>query len=205
MSRPRFEQLPIERQQQILRVAAAEFARGGLHGTSYNQLLAQLGLGKGSAYYYFEDKQDLFLTVVKHCSLAFFRTLDNLPLPSSVPGFWDYVDQLTMRGLSFVRADPTSAALLQAFARERFRIDVRSSPELLKGIGDTYVALIRLGQQLGAVRQDLPFELLLGSVQAVVGAFDQWFVGLGRQPEPNELLALAKSKTDLIRGMTAAR
>ena len=205
MSRPRFEQLPTERQQEILRIAAAEFARGGLHGTSYNQLLAQLGLGKGSAYYYFEDKQDLFLTAVRHCYLAFFRTLGNLPLPSSVQGFWDYVDQLTLRGLNFVHDDPTSAALLQAFARERFRIDVLSSPELLKGMGDTYALLIRLGQQLGAVRQDLPFELLLGSVQAVAGAFDQWFVGLGRRPAPEELLAMAKNSTDLIRGMTAPR
>jgi AcrR family transcriptional regulator len=205
VSRSRFEQLPGERKQEILRVAAEEFARGGFHGTSYNQLLARLGIGKGSAYYYFDDKQDLFLTVVKSCYLTFFATLKGKPLPNSVGTFWEYVDQLTVRGMNFMHDDPVSAALLQTFAKERFRPDVLTAPELLKSIGDTYGMLIRLGQQLGAVRTDLPFELLLSSVQAVAGAFDQWFAALGARPDDADLAKIASHSTSLIRGMVAPR
>ena len=64
MARHRFERLPAERKEAILRTAAAEFAENGFHGTSYNQLLERLEFGKSSAYYYFDDKRDLFLTAL---------------------------------------------------------------------------------------------------------------------------------------------
>lgn len=204
MSRQRFEQLPEERKREILRVAAEEFARAGFHGTSYNQLLARLGLGKGSAYYYFDDKQDLFLTAVKHCYLTFFASLSDLPLPTSASGFWAYSDQLNLRGLQFMLEDPTSAALIHSFATERSQLDLLASPQLLQGIGDTYSMLIRLGQMLGAVRTDLPFELLLSSVQALASACDQWFVAHGSQMDHGELPAIARNFTDLVRRMVEA-
>ena len=62
MARPRFRNLDRETRHRILETAAVEFASRGFEGTSLNQLIDRLGISKGSFYYYFDDKADLFTT-----------------------------------------------------------------------------------------------------------------------------------------------
>ena len=63
MARPRFQNLDQETRNHILETAAEEFAAQGFDGTSLNRLIESLGISKGSFYYYFDDKADLFITV----------------------------------------------------------------------------------------------------------------------------------------------
>ena len=65
MAHPRFSRLDPERQQAILDVAAEEFAEHGFDAASYNRIIERAGISKGSAYYYFEGKDDLYATVLE--------------------------------------------------------------------------------------------------------------------------------------------
>jgi AcrR family transcriptional regulator len=47
------------RRAEILRSAAAAFARRGFHGTSVEEIATTLGMTKGSLYYYFRSKQEI--------------------------------------------------------------------------------------------------------------------------------------------------
>ncbi len=60
MARPRFGNLDAATRRKILETAAVEFAARGFDGTSLNHLIEDLGISKGSFYYYFDDKVDLF-------------------------------------------------------------------------------------------------------------------------------------------------
>ena len=62
----RFEKLDQEKKRDILEVAAAEFAASGFEGASLNQIIGNATISKGTFYYYFEDKFDLFGTVFRH-------------------------------------------------------------------------------------------------------------------------------------------
>ena len=62
--RPRFETLEPARRSAILDAAAEEFAARGFEAASYNRIIERAGTSKGAMYYYFEDKADLFTTVV---------------------------------------------------------------------------------------------------------------------------------------------
>src|SRR5262252_8141148 len=73
----RFAKMPNEKRERLLTIAAQEFAAHGFEGASLNRILEEAQIGKSSAYYYFEDKADLFCTVIYYC-------LDRLQLaPSS--------------------------------------------------------------------------------------------------------------------------
>lgn len=63
MARPRFQHLDRATREKILETAATRFAAKGFDGTSLNGLIEDLGISKGSFYYYFDDKADLFITV----------------------------------------------------------------------------------------------------------------------------------------------
>ncbi len=68
MPYPRFDKLPLERRTKLLEAAAKEFARYGFEDASINRILEEAQMSKGAAYYYFEDKVDLFCAVVQYAS-----------------------------------------------------------------------------------------------------------------------------------------
>ena len=49
----------------IMRVAASEFARLGFDQANINVIAEQAGIGKGTIYLYFENKRDLFLSMLR--------------------------------------------------------------------------------------------------------------------------------------------
>jgi AcrR family transcriptional regulator len=53
-----------------------------LRGASLNRILEQAGISKGSAYYYFDDKADVFLTVVQRYLLEIAESIEALNLTS---------------------------------------------------------------------------------------------------------------------------
>jgi len=199
VARGKFEQLAPERQREILAIAADEFSKNGFGGTSYNRLLARAGLGKSSAYYYFADKQDLFLTAVKACYRTFFDGLGELPQPTTSSAYWSFIEAITRRGFEFMQQDPTSAALIQCFVRERAMLDVLASAELLHSVEHYYVELIQVGQALGAVRRDLPLGLLAELGSALSSVFDRWFVATAADADATQLGELTRQFTELSR------
>jgi AcrR family transcriptional regulator len=54
-----------ERRQQIMEAALACFARKGYHKTTMDDIVAESGLSKGTLYWYFKSKDDLFVSLVK--------------------------------------------------------------------------------------------------------------------------------------------
>src|SRR5712691_71890 len=63
----RFAKMPGEKRERLLTIAAQEFATHGFEAASLNRILEEARIGKSSAYYYFEDKADLFCTAVNYC------------------------------------------------------------------------------------------------------------------------------------------
>ncbi len=204
MARPPFQQLPRERREEILGVAAAEFARSGFHGTSYNQLLERLQLGKSSAYYYFEGKRDLFLTVLQRCYGAYFAGIEQLERPTSASHYWDYVRRATVLGYEFMIEDPTSAHLMQCMQREEALLGELVSSELLASMQDYWDEMINSGQRLGAIRSDLPRNLLVATLRDIGMTFDRWFITARSQgrdaPTPEQAAMLY---TDVARRICA--
>ena len=56
---------PAKNQQRILAAATAEFARSGLGGARVDRIAALAGANKRMLYYYYGNKEDLFLEVLE--------------------------------------------------------------------------------------------------------------------------------------------
>ncbi len=78
MARKRFSELEETRRDGILEAAALEFAARGYGGGSVNRIIDQAGISKGSLYYYFDDKEDLFATVMEQAST---RMMEGMGMP----------------------------------------------------------------------------------------------------------------------------
>jgi len=172
MPRPRFRKLAQERRDRILEAAAREFAAHGFEGATLNHILAGAGISKGAAYYYFDDKADLFGTVVQHYweHLLGHVAIDLDRLTAAT--FWDVVGELYRQPVLHSREQPWMFAVVKAAAA--LPDGMRSAGVSRSGMFDWIAALFRKGQQLGLVRADLPDELLFALLFALDGAVDRW-------------------------------
>jgi AcrR family transcriptional regulator len=177
-----FARMPSERREHLLTLAAREFAAHGFEGASLNRILAAAHIGKSSAYYYFEDKADLFCTTVGYC-------LDRLQLAPAgevfatltAETFWTTLAEIHAHALLRARQQPWLFGAVRAadhLAPESLQQAslaglVRSLAHYqLTGMGAT----VQRGQDLELIRSDLPNGLLVAWFQAIDNASDDWLL-----------------------------
>ncbi len=104
MPRPRFLKLDEDRRNKILDAAKSEFAESGFEQASYNRIIERAGLSKGAMYYYFDDKLDLYLTVLED---TFQKMLGQEAVPEfSGDDFWGVMEGLYVQGIAFAQQHP---------------------------------------------------------------------------------------------------
>ncbi len=193
MARPRFEHLSAEKREQILRAAGRVFADRGYDGATMQVILTQAGISAGVAYYYFDNKADLFTAVVGYY-------IDQLlgPATSATPihdrdSFWEsFLGSVELALRQKYDDHKVAAALRRAWLMSR---ELRDRPEIGQQFARNEAllrGLVDLGRQVGAIRTDLPADLLLRCVLALNDAFDDWMAELSPETATAEVtLAIA--------------
>lgn len=207
MARPRFSNLDPARQDAILAAAAAEFAEHGYAGASVNRIITALGTSKGSLYYYFDDKADLFTTALERAltrimSDAGWFNLDGV----QAEGFWDALLEMTHQAVAIATEDPWWIRLVRAY--HRFQSE-GSAPEAVARLADFgrswWRALIEKGQALGVIRTDLPLGLLVETVMGADNGGDRWMADHWEEFSKEELATIIDGRVDLLRDMLDKR
>src|SRR5580704_17950184 len=67
-----------ERPQEILEAAFTEFSRNGYASTTLDQIAERAGVTKGTIYVYFENKEHLFMSMVREITKATFDTVHGM-------------------------------------------------------------------------------------------------------------------------------
>jgi AcrR family transcriptional regulator len=198
--RPRFLKLPDERRLHILDTAARLFAQHGFADASINAILEQAGVSKGAAYYYFDDKADLFLTVVEHFTRELVH-VDELDIASLTrETYWPTLLEFYRQPLLRARHRPWAVGVLRA-ADELQRGAPTAGPlgAFVAELLEFARAVFAHGRQLGLVRDDVPEELLMAWVRALDDANDRWILTHWDQLDEPALGAAAARFIDGLR------
>src|SRR6266436_7121313 len=103
----RFAKMPSEKRERLLTIAAQEFAAHGFEAASLNRILEEARIGKSSAYYYFEDKADLFSTAVEYCLDRLQLAPDRETITSlTVETFWTAIADMHDQPLLHAQQQP---------------------------------------------------------------------------------------------------
>ena len=173
MPRPRFNKLPAKKRERILEAAAKEFAANDYDSASLNRILEKAGISKGAAYYYFDDKADLYATTVLHYSQELISVVN--PAQFKAASFWDELTDVYRHQFTSYAERPWVFGIVKAGGALSVEM-VAQGPmaELWQQAQFMLVQLLRHGQELGVIRTDLEEELLLSLVIAVDMAHDRW-------------------------------
>jgi len=157
---------PEERRAQILEAALACFSERGYHATTMDDLVAASGLSKGSLYWHFDSKEDVFLGLFDYLSTEVLGRFDD----AARAGDTDVVSLLEREVALFFERIGDERKLVLAWA------EFLSHPRGRERMAGTYrvlrakvAALIRLGVERGELRE-LPPESVAASLTGVVDA-----------------------------------
>lgn len=170
----RFENLDDALKTRILSAAEAEFARHGYEDASLARVAAAAGISKGTLYYYFADRDDLYATVVLR--LVHSVGSDDLLAafaPTRPEEFWPAISSLFHAGVELARRHPEQMRALRSF-----HVSLRRNPRpvfepVMEMLAAHLRSMVETGQRLGCVRTDLSVELLVALLQAADEVLDR--------------------------------
>ncbi len=195
MPTKRFHKLEPDKAAHILRVAGAEFAANGFEGASYNRIIAASGVSKGAMYYYFEDKADLYQTVVRRFAGDVIAGLGRFEPAASPEAFWEQVHAKFTEAFVHSMHDPVAVGLIKSVVRDAPELGVLD--KLRVQMAEWLVHLLEVGQAAGAIRTDLPNSFLIALAMGVGEAHDIWLAEHMHELPPHQLAGVLPNVIDL--------
>lgn len=146
-----------DKRERIIRAALKLFYQKGYNPISLEEIAREAGLGKGTLYLYFQDKEDLFASSVRHViavlEAAFNSAVDGPQEPFQVLERIALVQLETFArnreffGLFFIISNPN----LVSNRQELFSLVMHNQVRLMR-----YLAgVIRKAQEQGAIKREL--------------------------------------------------
>jgi len=198
----RFARIEPERRQRLLQAAAQEFASAGFDRASLGRIAEGAGVSKPSLYYYFEDKADLFVTVVREAWDRLMPTGRVSVEDLNARSYWPTLEKLRDDNLQQCREEPWLVAVGKlAYHPPRDASAAGAVAELFDGARSFVRELLRRGQEVGTVRRDLPEELLIDMLTAADTAADHWMVDHWDELGVEESERIARVIFDAIRSL----
>ena len=200
MPSKRFDKLDPERQKAILDAAQTEFTKNGYEAASLNTIVSEAGISKGSLYYYFEDKTDLYIAVLSRVMITMQHSIGGIGKGEFSDDFWNDIEEYTRKMLRMIHEDPDFVRL----ARGLFSLIATghipdSVAEVFNDWKGIMADIIARGQDMGEIRTDLPFDLLVNILWSVGESIDFWVFSHHNEFKNDELEQQASVYIDLYK------
>ncbi len=117
---------PLDESPALYEAALTEFSAHSFRDASLNDILKAAGMNKGSFYYRFRDKMDLYLTLLYRVGAEKVRLFQEQDVSRTSNGFFDEFRNMAIIGLKLAKKDARfvvfSRRILQEEAQVRERI-----------------------------------------------------------------------------------
>lgn len=203
MATERVRRLDEAGKRRLIEVAIRHFGAQGFERASLNEIIAEAGISKGSYYHLFEDKRALFLEALRSVVVELYREVPPPAAPRSRATFWPEMAAHMQRMVAALRHHPEMVAFFGAFHRTQLT-DPMFDPARAEG-RELYLPVLRAGQKLGCVRDDVPLETLAAIWEAADSAFDQSLVQRSGALTTRRIAAHAELAFDMFRRIFEAR
>ena len=175
MPTKRFENLETERKEALLETARAEFTEKGYDAASLNVIVREAGISKGSLYYYFEDKTDLYLAVLGHVMNDLQHNVGGIAAGEYTDDFWGDIDDYTRNALRLIKKNPDFVRLAHGLFLIIASGNIPDSvAEVFNDWKSVMTEVVLRGQKIGEVRTDLPLDLLVNILWGMGESLDHW-------------------------------
>jgi len=115
-----FKEKNFEKKQELIESAIIEFGNNGFEQASLNNILKETGISKGTFYYHFKNKEELYLFLLTSFAeekMIFFK--ERLTPELLNQDFFTLLEKLVEYGLEFATQNPQMHKFTESFMKEK--------------------------------------------------------------------------------------
>lgn len=147
-----------EKKQELINAALKEFSEKGYENASLNNILKEAGISKGTFYYHFSNKEDLYfylISILIEEKKKFFNK--HIKSEDFNKDIFTLLGSFTKAGLEFARQNPDINKFSHQFLKERGNpIHDKALERFNVESDDFFSFLIENAYEKGDLREDLP-------------------------------------------------
>jgi TetR/AcrR family fatty acid metabolism transcriptional regulator len=172
MARERQRKSPEERKAQIIRAAAECFMKRGFHKTTIDDIARKAGLGKGTIYLYFKDKDDIFIAFYWSLTRQYSKEMSailksGLSAPDKIYKIGEYLLGKAEENPDWNRS--VHQLLLQAAERPKV---FEPFLEMIREFLAQFEPMVREAMDKKELRQDINPRLAAGMIATLLSNLD---------------------------------
>lgn len=155
-------QKTFERRQEVIDAALKEFSDKGYKGASLNNILKEAQISKGTFYYHFKNKEDLYFFLIEILIEEKKRFMKDRIKPEDFNEDIFTIFKLQAKlGVEFAINNPQINDFAKSFIKERENLIYEKALERYNFKDDTLVkSLINNAYTRGEIRNDIPKEFV---------------------------------------------
>ena len=163
---------PVETNNNLFEAALTEFSKHSFKNASLNNIIKETGMNKGSFYYRFYDKLDLYLSLLYRMGREKLDFLSQFENDNVNRGFFDEILNKSILGLRFAQEEPRYNSLWRQVQAEE--PSVRDSIRYCFGdlTNNFMLEMIEKSQESGEIRSDISAKTLTAIVSMLMERLD---------------------------------
>lgn len=160
----------VERRNEILDVAERLFCTQGYDNTSTNDILAEIGIARGTLYYHFKNKEDILDAMIDRILDEIIRKAKNIALNESMP----VLERLTKTVLAANVDTKTGDMILeQVHKPQNALMHAKMQEKLLSQLVPLFVKIIEDGIAQNLMQTDYPEDTIQMLLMYSNSVFDE--------------------------------
>lgn len=175
------KQKTFEKKEELIKAAIDEFAVKNYEDASLNTIIKSAGISKGTFYYHFQDKQALYLFLLKTSSDAKIEFLTQQMSEHAVDlsrmDMFERFKHQARIGVEFFAAYPEYYKLGIMFLKEKGNKVYDIAKDYLGSTSEAIIEkMIMMAADNGDFRDDLPLDFIVKTLNHLFTNFDQIFL-----------------------------
>ena len=183
-----------ERRNEILDVAERLFCTNGYDNTSTNDILAEIGIARGTLYYHFKNKEDILDAMIDRILDETIKKAEKIALDASVP----VLERLTKTVLAANVDTKTGSMILeQVHKPQNALMHAKMQERLLSRLIPLFVKIIEDGISQNLMQTDYPEETMQMLLLYANTVFDD-FIEYSEEEKKKMVLAFISNSEILL-------
>ena len=164
---------PLDQLPALYEATLTEFAMHSFRDASLNDILKAAGMNKGSFYYRFSDKMELYLSLIYRVAMEKMRLFETSGVSRTSDGFFDEFRNMAILGLTLTKKDARFAAFSRRILEESPEVRERVTACFGNMSGTILTEMVERAKNSGEFRADLPTETTVFVIETLLNHLDR--------------------------------
>ena len=163
---------PLDQSQPLYEATLTAFAEHSFRDASLNEILKSAGMNKGSFYYRFHDKMELYLSLLQRVGMEKFKLFEEADVKRTSSGFFDEFRNMAAIGFLLARRDVRFLAFSRRILEEEPTVRERISAQFGTLSESVLKDMVDRAKASGEFRQDLPTDTAVFVMETLLNRLD---------------------------------